>query len=98
MTMLSLCLIECFYQKEKDIIMIKDIYEQMFDFHGVIEKDYEGLFKSQSEWDSFHFKFLIYYLVRYNVSCSQYFIHYHYRTAYRLYLERLLMTQGFVTC
>jgi len=42
--------------------------------------------------------FLIYYLVRYGIGCRRDFIVYHYRVAYRLYLEKLIMKQGFVAC
>ncbi|HEU8737736.1 TPA: sigma(X)-activator ComW, partial [Streptococcus pneumoniae] len=45
-----------------------------------------------------HFKFLIYYLVRYGIGCHRDFIVYHYRVAYRLYLEKLVMNRGFISC
>ncbi len=48
------------------------------------------------DWEHVHFKFLIYYLVRYRIVSHRDFIVYHYRVAYRLYLEKLIMKQGFV--
>ena len=34
----------------------------------------------------------------YGIGCRRDFIVYHYRVAYRLYLEKLIMKQGFVAC
>jgi len=36
--------------------------------------------------------------VRYGIGCRRDFIVYHYRVAYRLYLEKLIMNQRFISC
>lgn len=78
--------------------MLKSIYEQMADFYRNIEEEYGTVFGDHFDWEHFHFKFLIYYFVRYSIGCRRDFIVYHYRVAYRLYLEKLIMKQGFVAC
>lgn len=78
--------------------MLKSIYEQMADFYRNIEKEYGTVFGDHFDWEHFHFKFLIYYLVRYGIGCRRAFIVYHYRVAYRLYLEKMIMKQGFISC
>ena len=55
-------------------------------------------FGNNFDWEYVHFKFLIYYLVRYRIVSHQYFIVYHYRVAYRLYLEKMIMNRGFISC
>ncbi|HGQ1571550.1 TPA: sigma(X)-activator ComW, partial [Streptococcus pneumoniae] len=55
-------------------------------------------FGDNFDWEHVHFKFLIYYLVRYGIGCRRDFIVYHYRVAYRLYLEKLVMNRGFISC
>ena len=78
--------------------MLQRIYEQMADFYRNIEEEYGTFFGDHFDWEHFHFKFLIYYLVRYGICCRRDFIVYHYRVAYRLYLEKLIIKQGFVAC
>ena len=78
--------------------MLQKIYEQMTDFYRNIEEEYAMFFGDHFDWEHVHFKFLIYYLVRYGIGCRRDFIVYHYRVAYRLYLEKLIMKQGFVAC
>ena len=78
--------------------MLQRIYEQMSDFYVSIEEEYSSVLDDHFDWEHFHFKFLIYYLVRYGIGCRRDFIVYHYRVAYRLYLEKLIMKQGFVVC
>ena len=78
--------------------MLQSIYDQMTDFYNSIEEEYATSFGDSWDWEDFHFKFLIYYLVRYRIVSHRDFIVYHYRVAYRLYLEKLIMKQGFVAC
>ena len=78
--------------------MLQSIYDQMMDFYRNIEEEYGMLFGDNFDWEHVHFKFLIYYLVRYRIVSRRDFIVYHYRVAYRLYLEKLIMKQGFVAC
>ena len=78
--------------------MLQSIYDQMTDFYNSIEEEYATFFGDSWEWEDFHFKFLIYYLFRYSIGTHRDFIVYHYRVAYRLYLEKLIMKQGFVAC
>ena len=78
--------------------MLQSIYDQMTDFYDSIEEEYATFFGDHFDWEHVHFKFLIYYLVRYGIGCRRDFIVYHYRVAYRLYLEKLIMNQGFISC
>lgn len=68
--------------------MLQKIYEQMANFYDSIEEEYGPTFGDNFDWEHVHFKFLIYYLVRYGI----------YRVAYRLYLEKLVMNRGFISC
>jgi len=78
--------------------MLQKIYEQMADFYRNIEEEYSTFFGDHFDWEHVHFKFLIYYLFRYSIGNYRAFIVYHYRVAYRLYLEKLIMNQGFISC
>ena len=78
--------------------MLQSIYDQMMDFYRNIEEEYGMFFGDHFDWEYVHFKFLIYYLVRYRIMSHRDFIVYHYRVAYHLYLEKLIMKQGFVAC
>ena len=78
--------------------MLQSIYDQMMDFYRNIEEEYGTFFGDHFDWEHVHFKFLIYYLVRYRIVSHRDFIVYHYRVAYRLYLEKLIMKQDFVAC
>ena len=78
--------------------MLQSIHDQMTDFYDSIEEEYATFFGDHFDWEHVHFKFLIYYLVRYGIGCRRDFIVYHYRVAYRLYLEKLIMNQGFISC
>ena len=78
--------------------MLQNIYDQMTDFYDSIEEEYAAFFGDHFDWEHVHFKFLIYYLFRYSIENHRNFIVYHYRVAYRLYLEKLIMKQGFVAC
>ncbi|MGX7074231.1 sigma(X)-activator ComW [Falseniella ignava] len=79
-------------------MLLQDIYEQNQDFCEVIEQEYSELFTSKMEWESFHLSYLLYYLVRYNVRDMKGFIRYHYQTAYRLYLKKLISGKSFISC
>ena len=78
--------------------MLQKIYEQMADFYSNIEEEYGMFFGDYFDWEHFHFKFLIYYFFRYSIGNHQDFIVYHYRVAYRLYLEKLIMNKRFISC
>ena len=78
--------------------MLQSISDQMTDFYKSIEEEYATFFGDNFDWEDFHFKFLIYYLFRYSIENHRDFIVYHYRVAYRLYLEKMIMKQGFVAC
>ena len=78
--------------------MLQSIYDQMMDFYRNIEEEYGTFFGDHFDWEHVHFNFLIYYLVRYRIVSHRDFIIYHYRVAYRLYLEKLIMNQGFISC
>ena len=78
--------------------MLQEIYKQMLDFYEIIEEEYADLFADDLEWVHLHFKFLIYYLVRYGVDHSCKFLVYHYRASYRLYLEKLIAQRNLITC
>ena len=78
--------------------MLQKIYEQMADFYSNIEEEYGMFFGDYFDWEHFHFKFLIYYFFRYSIGNHRDFIVYHYRVAYRLYLEKLIMNRGFISC
>ena len=54
--------------------MLQKIYEQMTDFYRNIEEEYDAVFGDDFDWEHFHFKFLIYYLVRYGICCRRDFI------------------------
>ena len=78
--------------------MLQSIYDQMMDFYRNIEEEYGMFLGDNFDWEHFHFKFLIYYLVQYDICRRRDFIVYHYRVAYRLYLEKMIMKQGFISC
>ena len=78
--------------------MLQSIYDQMMDFYRNIEEEYGMFLGDNFDWEYVHFKFLIYYLVRYRIVSHRDFIVYHYRVAYRLYLEKLIMNQRFISC
>ena len=50
--------------------MLQEIYKQMSDFYEIIEEEYADVFADDLEWVHLHFKFLIYYLVRYGIDHS----------------------------
>ena len=45
--------------------MLQSIHDQMTDFYDSIEEEYATFFGDHFDWEHVHFKFLIYYLVRY---------------------------------
>ena len=49
--------------------MLQSIYNQMTDFYDSIEEEYATFFGDHFDWEHVHFKFLIYYLVRYGIGC-----------------------------
>lgn len=66
--------------------MLQKIYEQMANFYDSIEEEYGPTFGDNFDWEHVHFKFLIYYLVRYGIGCRRDFIVYHYRVAFIVFL------------
>ena len=76
--------------------MIEQIYEQYLDFYDVIEKEYSYLVDNDLEWEVFHLRFLLYYLVRYKLDIMHPLSSYHYRACYRLYIEQLLISNDWV--
>ena len=76
--------------------MIEQIYEQYLDFYDVIEKEYSYLVDNDLEWEVFHLRFLLYYLVRYKFDIMNPLFSYHYRACYRLYIEQLLISKDYV--
>ena len=75
--------------------MIK-IYEQYLDFYNVIENEYSKLIENELEWEVFHLRFLLYYLVRYKFDIMNPLFSYHYRACYHLYIEQLLISKDCV--
>ena len=76
--------------------MIRNIYEEYLDFYNVIENEYSQLIDNELEWEVFHLRFLLYYLLRYNIDVIHPLISYHYRPCYRLYIEQLLISKDYV--
>ena len=76
--------------------MIEQIYEQYLDFYKVIENEYSQLINNELEWEVFHLRFLLYYLLRYNIDVIHPLISYHYRACYRLYIEQFLISKDYV--
>ena len=78
------------------IKMIRKIYEEYLDFYKVIENEYSQLIDNELEWEVFHLRFLLYYLVRYKLDIMHPLFSYHYRACYRLYIEQLLISKDYV--
>ena len=78
------------------IKMIRKIYEEYLDFYKVIENEYSQLIDNELEWEVFHLRFLLYYLVRYKFDIMHPLFSYHYRACYRLYIEHLLISNDYV--
>ena len=78
------------------IKMIRKIYEEYLDFYKVIENEYSQLIDNELEWEVFHLRFLLYYLVRYKLDIMHHLFSYHYRACYRLYIEQLLISSDCV--
>ena len=78
------------------IKMIRKIYEEYLDFYKVIENEYSQLIDNELEWEVFHLRFLLYYLVRYKLDTMHPLFSYHYRACYRLYIEQLLISKDYV--
>lgn len=72
---------------------ISDIYKGFRGFYQSIEEDYSDFHTGTFEWETLHLRYLIYYLLRYGIQDMQYFTYYHYRTAYRLYVEKLVCNE-----
>ena len=70
--------------------MLQKFYDRAFVFLKLVEQEYASLGQSCSEWESLHLRFLLYYLIRFKIKSDRDFSLYHFRTAYRLYLDKLL--------
>ena len=70
--------------------MLQKYYDCCFLFLKQVEKEYSFLVQSSYDWESFHLKFLLYYLVRFRIRDEKDFILCHFRAAYRLYLNHFL--------
>ena len=70
--------------------MLQKFYDRAFVFLKLVEQEYASLGQSCSEWESLHLRFLLYYLIRFKIKSDRDFSLYHFRTTYRLYLEKLL--------
>ncbi|KXT85694.1 sigma(X)-activator ComW [Streptococcus oralis] len=77
--------------------MFQDIYEQIVEFYDVVEQEYDRLFADKTEWEAVHLCYLHYYLIRYNVIDERDFIIYHFRTAYRLFLEKSVINRDLIS-
>ena len=74
------------------------LYVEFLDFYSSIQDEYSDCGFSESEWETFHLKFLLYYIVRYKISNMSDFISYHYFTSYRLYLMQFLPVHDLRYC
>ena len=70
--------------------MLQKFYDRAFVFLKLVEQEYASLGQSCLEWESLHLRFLLYYLIRFKIKSDRDFSLYHFRTAYRLYLDKLL--------
>ena len=70
--------------------MLQNFYDRAFVFLKLVEQEYASLGQSRAEWESLHLRFLLYYLIRFKIKSDRDFSLYHFRTAYRLYLDKLL--------
>ena len=70
--------------------MLQKFYDRAFVFLKLVEQEYASLGQSCSEGESLHLRFLLYYLIRFKIKSDRDFSLYHFRTAYRLYLDKLL--------
>ena len=69
---------------------IQEIYNQFRGYYGELEAEYAHCQKASMEWESLHLRYLIYYLMRYGIGEMKFFNAYHYRVAYRWYLQSLM--------
>ena len=79
-------------------MILDKLYVEFLDFYSSIQDEYQDCEISESEWETFHLKFLLYYIVRYKISDIGNFITYHYFTSYRLYLTQFLQVHDLRYC
>lgn len=70
--------------------MLQKFYDRAFVFLKLVEQEYASLGQSCAEWESLHLRFLLYYLIRFKIKSDRDFSLYHFKTVYRLYLDKLL--------
>ena len=70
--------------------MLQKFYDRAFVFLKLVEQEYASLCQSSAEWESLHLRFLLYYLIRFKIKSDRDFSLYHFKTAYRLYLDKFL--------
>jgi len=71
--------------------MLQKFYDRAFVFLKLVEQEYASLGQSCAEWESLHLRFLLYYLIRFKIKSDRDFSLYHFKTAYRLYLDKFLL-------
>ena len=49
-------------------MILDKLYVEFLDFYSSIQDEYRDCGISESEWETFHLKFLLYYIVRYEIS------------------------------
>ena len=79
-----------FLSIRKVFYMLQKYYDYCFLFLKQVEKEYSFLVQSSDDWETFHLKFLLYYLVRFRIKDEKDFLLCHFRAAYRIYLDHLL--------
>ena len=72
--------------------MLQKFYDRAFVFLKLVEQEYASLGQSCAEWESLHLRFLLYYLIRFRIKSDRDFSLYHFKTAYRLYLDKFLQS------
>ena len=53
--------------------MLQKFYERAFVFLKLVEQEYASLCQSSAEWESLHFRFLLYYLIRFRIKSDKEF-------------------------
>lgn len=76
---------------------IEQIYKSFTGFYKAIEDEYSECDIDYFEWETLHLRYLLYYIVRYNIRDARYFTSHHYRTSYRLYVQKLVWS-GEIVC
>ncbi len=70
--------------------MLQKFYDRTFVFLKLVEQEYASGPRVVQSGNHFISFLLLYYLIRFKIKSDRDFSLYHFRTAYRLYLEKLL--------